>query len=142
MYYNYPHTLRICCYQINMKYLNIHPCMHTHIHAHTHTLKFTFTFAPDFVTENNFKMFICNRDIQDRFRSIFTAETKQQITNASGISMLSDTIFLRAQYDTLRRLRSYWVLRYIIHKERLGELKYETKFNQCYVILLYYNLKF
>jgi hypothetical protein len=64
-----------------------------------------------------------HRDIQDRYHSILTPEANRQITSAASMSVISDTIYVRAQYDTLRRLRTYWILRYIIHKERVGELE-------------------
>jgi hypothetical protein len=69
-----------------------------------------------------FYVYIC-RDIQDRYHSILTPEANRQITSTASMSVISDTIYVRAQYDTLRRLRTYWILRYIIHKERVGELE-------------------
>ncbi|XP_056020781.1 uncharacterized protein LOC125650178 isoform X17 [Ostrea edulis] len=63
------------------------------------------------------------RDIQDKYKMNLTEEARNQITKASCNSSLSHTVFIRTQYDVLRRLRAYWVPRYLIHMERLRELK-------------------
>lgn len=64
------------------------------------------------------------RDIQDKYKMNLTEEARNQITKASCNSSLSHTVFIRTQYDVLRRLRAYWVPRYLIHMERLRELKW------------------
>jgi len=47
----------------------------------------------------------------------------QQFTrDANNSCGLSESIFIPAQYDVLRRLRVYWVPRYLLHKEYLNEL--------------------
>ena len=51
-----------------------------------------------------------------------TKEAKNQLCLAASNTGLTHTIFLRAQYDMLRRLRVYWLPRYLIHKERHNEL--------------------
>lgn len=43
------------------------------------------------------------------------------VTNSTG---LSHNVFIRTQYDVLRRLRAYWLLRYLVHKEHIDELRY------------------
>ncbi|XP_061163908.1 regulator of G-protein signaling 22-like isoform X6 [Saccostrea echinata] len=63
------------------------------------------------------------RDIQDKYKMNLTEEARDQITKASRNSSLSHTVFIRTQYDVLRRLRAYWVPRYLIHMERLRELR-------------------
>ncbi|XP_065942873.1 regulator of G-protein signaling 22 isoform X10 [Magallana gigas] len=63
------------------------------------------------------------RDIQDKYKLNLTEEARDQITKASCNSSLSHTVFIRTQYDVLRRLRAYWVPRYLIHMERLRELR-------------------
>ncbi|KAK3093892.1 hypothetical protein FSP39_021520 [Pinctada imbricata] len=62
------------------------------------------------------------RDIQDKYKMNLTEDARNQITKASSNSTLSHTVFIRTQYDVLRRLRAYWVPRYLIHQERLREL--------------------
>ncbi|XP_064623273.1 uncharacterized protein LOC135485317 isoform X13 [Lineus longissimus] len=59
------------------------------------------------------------RDIKDKYRLNLTADAKEQLMKASSNVNLSHTIFIRTQYDVLRRLRAYWVPRFIIHKERM-----------------------
>ncbi|CAG5126803.1 unnamed protein product, partial [Candidula unifasciata] len=57
------------------------------------------------------------RNIQDKFKLKLTADAVEQINRAASNNGLSYNIFLRAQYDVLRRLRAYWVPRFIIHCE-------------------------
>ncbi|KAK3576327.1 hypothetical protein CHS0354_039734 [Potamilus streckersoni] len=57
------------------------------------------------------------RDIKDKYKLNLTKDAKEQIARASSNSTLSHTIFIRTQYDVLRRLRAYWVPRYILHQE-------------------------
>ncbi|CAH1792455.1 unnamed protein product [Owenia fusiformis] len=61
------------------------------------------------------------RDIRDRYRMNLTKEARAQLAKASGSSNLSHTIFIRAQYDVLRRLRTYWLQRFILHQERTNK---------------------
>ena len=68
------------------------------------------------------------RDIQDKYKLNLTEEARDQITKASCNSSLSHTVFIRTQYDVLRRLRAYWVPRYLIHMERLRELRWVLQF--------------
>uniref|UniRef100_A0A1I8GIC0 RGS domain-containing protein n=1 Tax=Macrostomum lignano TaxID=282301 RepID=A0A1I8GIC0_9PLAT len=58
------------------------------------------------------------RDLQDKYRLRLTEEAKAQMRNAANDHQKANSILLRTQYDVLRRLRSYWLPRYIIHKER------------------------
>ncbi|KAL4237950.1 hypothetical protein ACF0H5_002660 [Mactra antiquata] len=58
------------------------------------------------------------RDIQDKFKIHLTKDAKEQISKAASNSNLSHSIFIRTQYDVLRRLRVYWVPRYMLHTER------------------------
>ncbi|XP_052105835.1 uncharacterized protein LOC127738576 isoform X2 [Mytilus californianus] len=58
------------------------------------------------------------RDIQDRYKMNLTIDAKNSIAKAASNANLSHTVFIRTQYDVLRRLRAYWVPRYLIHVER------------------------
>ena len=57
------------------------------------------------------------RGIHDKYRVALTGITCEKlehvVSNGSSINL---TTFLRTQYDALRRLRSYWVLRYLLHR--------------------------
>ncbi|XP_033734034.1 uncharacterized protein LOC117323122 isoform X2 [Pecten maximus] len=61
------------------------------------------------------------RDIRDRYKMNLTEDARNQISKSASSANLSHTIFLRTQYDVLRRLRAYWVPRFLIHQERLRE---------------------
>ncbi|XP_041468616.1 uncharacterized protein LOC121418690 isoform X4 [Lytechinus variegatus] len=65
------------------------------------------------------------RDIQDKYRFKLTPDAQKQIKQAQGNIGLSESVFTRTQYDVLRRLRSYWVARFLIHQERTGEYSYD-----------------
>lgn len=52
-----------------------------------------------------------------------TIDAKNHIAKAASNANLSHTVFIRTQYDVLRRLRAYWVPRYLIHVEREAGLK-------------------
>ncbi|XP_071809911.1 uncharacterized protein [Asterias amurensis] len=67
------------------------------------------------------------RDIQDKYKFNLTADAKEQIKQAQGNTGLSESVFTRTQYDILRRLRSYWVARYVLHKERMGGISAEKR---------------
>ncbi|KAL5009301.1 hypothetical protein ScPMuIL_014882 [Solemya velum] len=58
------------------------------------------------------------RDIQDKYKLNLTKEAKEQIARAASNANLSHTVFIRTQYDVLRRLRAYWVPRFLLHQER------------------------
>ncbi|ESO83511.1 hypothetical protein LOTGIDRAFT_236545 [Lottia gigantea] len=58
------------------------------------------------------------RDIQDKYKLNLTNDAKEQITRAASNVGLTHTIFLRTQYDVLRRLRAYWIARFLMHFER------------------------
>ena len=58
------------------------------------------------------------RDIQDKFKISLTKDAKEQISKAASNANLSHSVFIRTQYDVLRRLRAYWVPRYMLHMER------------------------
>lgn len=62
------------------------------------------------------------RDIQDKYKMSLTDEAKRQISQAASSYQLSHAVFIRTQYDVLRRLRSYWVPRYILHREKTQTL--------------------
>lgn len=68
-------------------------------------------------------LLLCNRDIQDRYKLALTEDAKRQISHSANNAGLSHTVFIRTQYDVLRRLRAYWVPRFLIHKERMNELR-------------------
>ncbi|CAK8693166.1 unnamed protein product [Clavelina lepadiformis] len=56
------------------------------------------------------------RNILDRYKFSLTSEATEQIRQAQANQGLSYRVFSRAQYDVLRRLRSYWLPRFVIHK--------------------------
>ncbi|XP_067943114.1 regulator of G-protein signaling 22-like [Watersipora subatra] len=62
------------------------------------------------------------RDIQDKYKLSLTADARAQIQKAASSYQLSHTVFIRTQYDVLRRLRTYWLPRFILHKEKANEL--------------------
>ena len=64
------------------------------------------------------------RDIKDKYKVSLTLEARRQIQQAAHDRELSNTVFIRTQYDVLRRLRTYWISRFLIHKERLNELRW------------------
>ena len=66
------------------------------------------------------------RDIQDKYRMNLTSEAKKNMRKTSTNASLSHTIFIRTQYDVLRRIRSYWLPRYIVHKERIHQLRSDS----------------
>lgn len=46
---------------------------------------------------------------------------KEQIERALYHGGLTQDLFARTQYDILRRLRSYWIPRFLVHVERNGD---------------------
>ncbi|KAK2187817.1 hypothetical protein NP493_153g02003 [Ridgeia piscesae] len=67
------------------------------------------------------------RDIQDKYNLQLTSDAKRQITQATSNAGLGHTVFIRTQYDVLRRIRAYWVMRFLLHKERMDELRTELR---------------
>ncbi|XP_076463584.1 LOW QUALITY PROTEIN: uncharacterized protein LOC143295827 [Babylonia areolata] len=67
------------------------------------------------------------RDIQDKYKLKLTQDAKEQIVRSTSNMTLSHTIFLRTQYDVLRRLRAYWLPRFLTHCERTDTLDLEAK---------------
>ncbi|XP_077998144.1 uncharacterized protein LOC144451207 isoform X2 [Glandiceps talaboti] len=61
------------------------------------------------------------RDIQDRYKFKLSEDAKDHIKQAQENEGLSETVFTKTQYDILRRMRTYWVPRFLIHQERQGE---------------------
>ncbi|XP_038071568.1 uncharacterized protein LOC119740369 isoform X2 [Patiria miniata] len=76
-------------------------------------------------TATNSTMTRLFRDIQDKYKFNLTSDAKEQIKRAQGNTGLSESVFTRTQYDVLRRMRSYWVARFVLHKERTGNLSSE-----------------
>ncbi|XP_028403051.1 uncharacterized protein LOC114525812 isoform X2 [Dendronephthya gigantea] len=60
------------------------------------------------------------REINDKYKSHLTVEAKQKIREALTHEGLTKDLFTRTQYDTLRRLRSYWIPRFLVHKETMN----------------------
>lgn len=58
------------------------------------------------------------REIQDKYKNFLTADAKEQIEKARYHQGLTQDLFARTQYDMLRRLRSYWIPRFLVHMER------------------------
>ncbi|XP_059138673.1 regulator of G-protein signaling 22-like isoform X2 [Physella acuta] len=65
------------------------------------------------------------RNIQDKYKLKLTSDALDQITQAATNKGLSHTIFLRTQYDVLRRLRAYWVPRFLIHCEMTKGISFD-----------------
>nr|XP_039254136.1 uncharacterized protein LOC120331161 [Styela clava] len=55
------------------------------------------------------------REILDRHKFTLSEEATEQIREAQSNVGLTCHVFARTQYDALRRLRSYWLPRYIVH---------------------------
>ncbi|XP_048259130.1 uncharacterized protein LOC124151105 isoform X3 [Haliotis rufescens] len=64
------------------------------------------------------------RDIQDKYKLNLTQDARNYISKSASNMCLSHTIFLRTQYDVLRRLRAYWVPRFLLHHERMEPFSY------------------
>ncbi|XP_067682061.1 regulator of G-protein signaling 22-like isoform X1 [Haliotis asinina] len=64
------------------------------------------------------------RDIQDKYKLNLTQDARNNISKSASNVGLSHTIFLRTQYDVLRRLRAYWVPRFLLHQERMEPFSY------------------
>lgn len=79
------------------------------------------------------------RDIQDKYRMTLTEEAQRQLRFAATNSGLSHTLFIRTQYDVLRRLRAYWLPRYIIHRERMLQLGYGDTLT-IFILMLFLKL--
>ncbi|KAJ7390591.1 hypothetical protein OS493_023980 [Desmophyllum pertusum] len=58
------------------------------------------------------------REIQDKYKNFLTVDAKEQIERALYLGGLTQEMFARTQYDMLRRLRSYWIPRFLVHVER------------------------
>jgi len=58
------------------------------------------------------------REIQDKYKNSLTVDAKEQIERALYHGGLTQDLFARTQYDMLRRLRSYWIPRFLVHVER------------------------
>lgn len=69
----------------------------------------------DTLREQKTKLF---REMQDKYKNFLTADAKEQIERALYQGGLTQDLFARTQYDMLRRLRSYWIPRFLVHVER------------------------
>eukprot|EP00794_Sanderia_malayensis_P017584 gene17584-19337_t len=58
------------------------------------------------------------RVMQDRYKYHLTADAKEQIKLALESEGYSESLFIRAQVDILKRLKSYWLPRFLVHVER------------------------
>ncbi len=65
-----------------------------------------------------------------------TEDGRKQIAKALSRAGVSHTVFIRTQYDVLRRLRAYWVPRFLLHKEHRDELRYEINHPVNLLVLL------
>jgi len=70
------------------------------------------------------RLFHCCREIQEKYKLTLTRDAVLQFTRAadSNRGALSRSVFAHAQYDVLRRLRVYWLPRYLLHKDYLNQL--------------------
>ncbi|XP_039594642.1 uncharacterized protein LOC120516777 isoform X2 [Polypterus senegalus] len=59
------------------------------------------------------------RDSQKKCRWSIGREQQEQIWHTQGGEVMAD-VFRQVQYDVLRRLRFYWVTRFLVHKKRVG----------------------
>ncbi|XP_070578485.1 regulator of G-protein signaling 22-like isoform X21 [Ptychodera flava] len=66
------------------------------------------------------------RDIQDRYKFKLSEDAKEHIKRAQENEGLSESVFTKTQYDILRRMRTYWVPRFLIHQEAKGEFSLAT----------------
>ena len=66
------------------------------------------------------------RDIMSKYN--ISTETKEQIRKTLRTDGFSMTMFMRTQYDILRRLRSYWVPRYLEHMEKTEGIRVPSAF--------------
>ncbi|XP_065446053.1 uncharacterized protein LOC135982600 [Chrysemys picta bellii] len=63
------------------------------------------------------------RNIQDKYKlSLFLASQEPTCEAQDGIEA-TFTAFSRSQYDALRRLRAYWVPRFLLHHQRTRHLR-------------------
>ncbi|RDD42623.1 Regulator of G-protein signaling 22 [Trichoplax sp. H2] len=67
------------------------------------------------------------REIEDKYKSKLTDDAKAQIRKAKKDEGISHTLFAKAQYDILRRLRSYWCNRFLLHVEKVPSLRAKLK---------------
>ncbi|XP_035678626.1 uncharacterized protein LOC118417227 [Branchiostoma floridae] len=67
------------------------------------------------------------RDIQDKYKFNLTPDAQHQIRVAQENDGVSYTVFTRTQYDVLRRLRSYWVPRYLVHRSLSQQQDHKSK---------------
>nr|XP_006815280.1 PREDICTED: uncharacterized protein LOC100368829 [Saccoglossus kowalevskii] len=70
------------------------------------------------------------RDIQDKYKFKLSDDAKEHIKKAQENEGLSETVFTRTQYDILRRMRTYWVPRFLIHQERHSEFRMMDSFKK------------
>ncbi|XP_032242631.2 uncharacterized protein LOC116620845 isoform X2 [Nematostella vectensis] len=61
------------------------------------------------------------REILDKYKNHLTPDAKGQIERALYHGGVTQDLFTRTQYDALRRMRSYWVPRFLVHLERTEE---------------------
>ncbi|KYO43411.1 hypothetical protein Y1Q_0013482 [Alligator mississippiensis] len=62
------------------------------------------------------------RSIQDKYKLDLPPASQEQIYEAQHGAGQTSAAISRSQYDALRRLRSYWVPRFLIHHERAKHL--------------------
>ncbi|CAJ0930252.1 unnamed protein product, partial [Ranitomeya imitator] len=58
------------------------------------------------------------RSLQNKYRSCLSLESEEQIRQCQQSRGASYHALRRPQYDALRRLRSYWIPRFLIHRQR------------------------
>ncbi|XP_077138087.1 uncharacterized protein LOC143804163 isoform X2 [Ranitomeya variabilis] len=58
------------------------------------------------------------RSLQNKYRSCLSLESQEQIRQCQQSRGASYHALRRPQYDALRRLRSYWIPRFLIHRHR------------------------
>ncbi|ETE67605.1 Regulator of G-protein signaling 22, partial [Ophiophagus hannah] len=65
------------------------------------------------------------RDIQAKYRLAVPPAFQEQLEESVGEEETAFASLSRKQYDALRRLRSYWVPRFLIHYQRIRQLRFE-----------------
>ena len=65
------------------------------------------------------------RNILDLFGTLLTEDARAELYQLFSDSEFDRSSLVRPQYGALRRLRAYWIPRYILHRERIGLLSQE-----------------
>ncbi|XP_063712440.1 uncharacterized protein LOC134840517 isoform X2 [Symsagittifera roscoffensis] len=81
-------------------------------------------FGEDRISGKQFRQIF--REIMNKYN--LSRETKEQIRKSLQSDGFSITAFMRTQYDILRRIRTYWVPRYLEHMEQTEGIRVPSAF--------------